>query len=192
MSTTIGTIQHTASAEQRSSKDRPPRRPGFRRRSRTELARAAEASPEWIFPDGDELFRGIYTRAGTGFASDVLAVCSAIAGEGRTTVGVGLAVTIAQDFPDRRGPAGRDRPAAAGAGRRLRRRREPWPGGLSDQRRAAAERLPPDVPREFAHRARLVARRRARPTAALEPAWRPSSTPCGRATTSSSSTCRRF
>jgi receptor protein-tyrosine kinase len=32
----------------------------------------------------------------------VIAVCSAIAGEGKTTIGIGLAVTIAQDFPDRR------------------------------------------------------------------------------------------
>jgi protein-tyrosine kinase len=56
---------------------------------------------EWIFPGADEIFRGIYTRAGTGFTSEVLAVCSAIAGEGKTTVAVGLATTIAQDFPER-------------------------------------------------------------------------------------------
>ncbi|MDQ6671986.1 MAG: CpsD/CapB family tyrosine-protein kinase [Chloroflexota bacterium] len=62
----------------------------------------AQSSREWLFPGADEVFRGIYTRAGMGFASEVLAVCSAIAGEGRTTVSVGLAVTIAQDFPDRR------------------------------------------------------------------------------------------
>src|SRR5437588_10488389 len=37
-----------------------------------------------------------------GFTSEVLAVCSAIAGEGKTTVAVGLATTIAQDFPERR------------------------------------------------------------------------------------------
>jgi capsular exopolysaccharide synthesis family protein len=54
------------------------------------------------FPDVDEYFRSIYTRAGTGFTREVLAVSSAIAGEGKTTVSVGLAVTIAQDFPDRR------------------------------------------------------------------------------------------
>src|SRR5258708_6314428 len=62
----------------------------------------ANMSREWLFPEGDELFRGIYTRAGTGFASEVLAVCSAVVGEGKTTMGVGLAVAIAQDFPDRR------------------------------------------------------------------------------------------
>src|SRR5260370_754772 len=67
-----------------------------------QLANLSDAPGEWLFPSGDELFRGIYTRAGTGFAAEVLAVCSALAGEGKTTVGVGLAVTIAQDFPDRR------------------------------------------------------------------------------------------
>lgn len=55
----------------------------------------------WIPPAGDELFRAIYTRADTG-GSEVLAVTSAIAGEGKSTVSVGLAVTIAQDFPERR------------------------------------------------------------------------------------------
>jgi capsular exopolysaccharide synthesis family protein len=66
------------------------------------LATPAETPREWLFPNGDELFRGIYTRAGTGFASEVLAICSALAGEGKTTIGVGLAVTLAQDFPNRR------------------------------------------------------------------------------------------
>jgi capsular exopolysaccharide synthesis family protein len=55
-----------------------------------------------VFIETDEIFRGIYTRAVTGFTSEVLAICSAISGEGKTTIGVGLAVTIAQDFPDRR------------------------------------------------------------------------------------------
>jgi capsular exopolysaccharide synthesis family protein len=66
------------------------------------LAMSATVPHEPLFPEIDEIFRGIYTRAGTGFATEVIAVCSAIAGEGKTTVGVGLAVTIAQDFPDRR------------------------------------------------------------------------------------------
>jgi Mrp family chromosome partitioning ATPase len=66
-----------------------------------ELA-VGDLSRDWMFPRGDELFRGIYTRAGAGFAREVLAICSAINGEGRTTVGLGLAVTIAQDFPSRR------------------------------------------------------------------------------------------
>lgn len=62
----------------------------------------SEPTRTWMFEAGDELFRGIYTRAATGFTNEVLAVCSAISGEGRTTVGVGMAVTIAQDFPGRR------------------------------------------------------------------------------------------
>jgi capsular exopolysaccharide synthesis family protein len=66
------------------------------------LATGADQQHGWLFPGGDELFRGIYTRAGIGFAAEVVAVCSAVAGEGKTTVGIGLAVTIAQDFPDRR------------------------------------------------------------------------------------------
>lgn len=61
---------------------------------------AAQAPRDWLLPGADELFRGIYTRAGIG-SSEVLAVCSAISAEGRTTVSIGLAVTIAQDFPER-------------------------------------------------------------------------------------------
>ena len=49
----------------------------------------------------DEIFRGIYTRAALGATPEIVGVCSAIAGEGRSTVALGLAVTIAQDFPDR-------------------------------------------------------------------------------------------
>jgi len=79
----------------RSSSLRPSRGGGA-------LAKGSDAQREWLFPESDELFRGIYTRAGTGFTSEVLAICSAVAGEGKTTVGVGLAVTIAQDFPERR------------------------------------------------------------------------------------------
>src|SRR5437870_12736092 len=66
------------------------------------LANVVDGPRDWLFPKGDELFRGIYTRAGTGFTAEVLAICSAVAGEGKTTVGVGLAVTLAQDFPERR------------------------------------------------------------------------------------------
>jgi capsular exopolysaccharide synthesis family protein len=66
------------------------------------LANTGDVRREWLVPGGDDLFRTIYTRAGTGFASEVVAVCSAIVGEGKTTVGIGLAVTIAQDFPYRR------------------------------------------------------------------------------------------
>ncbi|HEX2034418.1 MAG TPA: CpsD/CapB family tyrosine-protein kinase [Chloroflexota bacterium] len=55
----------------------------------------------WLLPGADEFFRRIYTRTGSA-RSEVLAVCSAIAGEGKTTVSLGLGVTIAEDFPDRR------------------------------------------------------------------------------------------
>jgi non-specific protein-tyrosine kinase len=48
-----------------------------------------------------ELFRRIYTRARVR-NSVVLAVCSAIAGEGKTTISLGMAQTFAQDFPERR------------------------------------------------------------------------------------------
>ncbi|MGI9146805.1 MAG: CpsD/CapB family tyrosine-protein kinase [Chloroflexota bacterium] len=74
----------------------------LRSRRSSALANGSDGSREWVFPDADELFRSIYTRAGAGFSSEVLAVCSALAGEGKTTVSVGLAVTIAQDFPERR------------------------------------------------------------------------------------------
>ena len=60
-----------------------------------------EAPRQWLVPGADELFRGIYTRAGTD-APESVAVCSAIAGEGKTTISLGLGVTIAQDFPERR------------------------------------------------------------------------------------------
>src|SRR4051812_50205686 len=69
-----------------------------------------------IFPEAEELFRGIYTRAGL-TAPGVIAVTSAIAGEGKTTVALGLAVMVAQDFPERRGlPAGGGRPPPVPAG----------------------------------------------------------------------------
>jgi polysaccharide biosynthesis transport protein len=65
--------------------------------------RGADQPPrEWLFTGADELFRSLYTRAGIGFASEVLMVSSALAGEGKTTVSLGLALTVAQDYPDRR------------------------------------------------------------------------------------------
>src|SRR5262245_7480532 len=68
---------------------------------RTSLVTGDEAR-DWLFPGVDELFRGIYTRAGLGYTAEVVAVCSAIGGEGKSTVSVGLGVTLAQDFPDSR------------------------------------------------------------------------------------------
>ena len=62
----------------------------------------AVAQPhQWALLGAEEHFRSIYTRAGIG-ADEVLAVCSAIAGEGRTALSLGLGVTIAQDYPERR------------------------------------------------------------------------------------------
>lgn len=61
----------------------------------------AETPREWLFPGADEWFRTIYTRAGAG-TPEVLMISSAISGEGKTTLGIGLAVTLAEDFPDRR------------------------------------------------------------------------------------------
>jgi capsular exopolysaccharide synthesis family protein len=107
MTTTTGTVENEAAVGAPRSNGSngtsgSPAARSLHATPRNDLANVDETAPGWIFPEGDELFRGIYTRAGTGFSADVLGVCSAIAGEGRTTVGVGLAVTIAQDFPGRR------------------------------------------------------------------------------------------
>jgi len=60
---------------------------------------AKDESPRnWLVPGADEFYRGIYTRAWSG-GRETLAVWSAISGEGRTTLSLGMAVTIAQDFP---------------------------------------------------------------------------------------------
>src|SRR3954469_25976555 len=66
-----------------------------------EKSRAAAPARDWPLSGANELFRGIYTRAGID-ASQLIAVSSAIDGEGKTTLSLGLAATIAQDFPDRR------------------------------------------------------------------------------------------
>jgi capsular exopolysaccharide synthesis family protein len=66
-----------------------------------ELVQPASEPRDWLFHGADEVFRSIYTRAGIG-ANEVLAVSSAIAGEGKTALSLGLGVTIAQDYPDRR------------------------------------------------------------------------------------------
>jgi Mrp family chromosome partitioning ATPase len=52
-------------------------------------------------PETDELFRGIYTRAGLGFTPEIVAITSAAPGEGKTMLSLGLAVSLAHDFPDR-------------------------------------------------------------------------------------------
>jgi capsular exopolysaccharide synthesis family protein len=60
-----------------------------------------DGARDWLLPGADEFFRGIYTRAGLA-QSETLAVCSAIAGEGKTTIAVGVGTTMAQDYPERR------------------------------------------------------------------------------------------
>lgn len=56
---------------------------------------------DWLFPGSDELYRSIYTAVSLD-TPDVIAVTSAIAGEGKTTTALGLAVTAAQDAPNRK------------------------------------------------------------------------------------------
>jgi tyrosine-protein kinase Etk/Wzc len=51
--------------------------------------------------DVDEILRAIYTRSKIGW-SQVVAVSSAGAGEGKTALSVGLAAVVAQDFHERR------------------------------------------------------------------------------------------
>ena len=81
----------------------PNIRPGVWLAPERANARLARAEPrEWLFPDTEDVFRSIYTRAGIGFTQEVVGICSAIPGEGRTTTSLGLAVTLAQDFPDAR------------------------------------------------------------------------------------------
>lgn len=74
----------------------------LRANGRSELGANVPMLRDPVFPQSEDIFRGIYTRAGTGFAAEVIAISSAIVGEGKTTVAVGLAVAIAQDFPERR------------------------------------------------------------------------------------------
>lgn len=68
------------------------------RRAHVDRVLPKRASP---IPGADELFRALYTgfeiRSGTS-----IAVCSAVSEEGKTTICVGLAASIAQDMPDRR------------------------------------------------------------------------------------------
>lgn len=63
--------------------------------------RSTQQRRSWLIPGADELFRSLYTTfevmQGISFA-----VCSAVSGEGKTTISLGLALAIAQDLPDRR------------------------------------------------------------------------------------------
>jgi Mrp family chromosome partitioning ATPase len=55
---------------------------------------------DWLLPGVEDLFRNVYTRACPA-PHDTIAICSALSGEGRTTVSLGLAVTIASDHIER-------------------------------------------------------------------------------------------
>ncbi|MCC6173980.1 MAG: CpsD/CapB family tyrosine-protein kinase [Chloroflexi bacterium] len=66
-----------------------------------EEAAPGHAPRKPLLPESEELFRGIYTRAGL-TAPGIVAITSAISGEGKTTIALGLAVMVAQDFPERR------------------------------------------------------------------------------------------
>jgi capsular exopolysaccharide synthesis family protein len=74
---------------------------GLVRLDETGTSLIAREPRDWLLPGADSFFRRIYTRAG-GARSEVLAVSSAVPGEGKTTVSLGLGVTLAEDFPDRR------------------------------------------------------------------------------------------
>lgn len=56
---------------------------------------------DWIVPGAEELFRSLYTGFEAG-SRNSFAVCSAVQGEGKTTICLGLGTAIAQDLPDRR------------------------------------------------------------------------------------------
>ena len=64
-----------------------------------ELVRKADESS--VVPEVDELFRNLIVRMRVTGAK-VLAVSSALSGEGRSTVSLGLAVAIARDYPEGR------------------------------------------------------------------------------------------
>lgn len=64
-------------------------------------ALSCETPCEWVAPGADEFFRSVYTRAAISRGETIIAISSAIAGDGKTTLSLGLAVTLAQDFPER-------------------------------------------------------------------------------------------
>jgi capsular exopolysaccharide synthesis family protein len=73
-------------------------------RSETHRPSAALSIPEereMVWPETDELFRGIYTRAGLGFEPEIVAITSPAPGDGKSTISLALAIALAQDFPDR-------------------------------------------------------------------------------------------
>src|SRR3954454_2363005 len=64
-------------------------------------ALSSETPRERIAPGADEFFRSVYTRAAISRGETVIAISSTIAGDGKTTLSLGLAVTLARDFPER-------------------------------------------------------------------------------------------
>jgi capsular exopolysaccharide synthesis family protein len=62
---------------------------------------ATAIARDWVLPGAQEMYRSIYSRIEIETAKTI-AVCSAVSGEGKTTVSLGLATAIAQDFPGRR------------------------------------------------------------------------------------------
>jgi capsular exopolysaccharide synthesis family protein len=68
-----------------------------------DLARrgVAQSARSWLVPGAEELFRSLYTSFEVTSGTSI-AVCSAVSGEGKTTISLGLALAIAQDLPDRR------------------------------------------------------------------------------------------
>ena len=64
-------------------------------------APARAIRPAAAIPGADELFRSLYTGFDLSKGAS-LAICSAISGEGKTTISLGLAVAMAHDLPDRR------------------------------------------------------------------------------------------
>jgi tyrosine-protein kinase Etk/Wzc len=74
---------------------------GGLRDGQTLVDRPDAARRAWPIGGANELFRSLYTGFDTGPSTSV-AICSAVQGEGKTTIALGLAIAIAQDRPDRR------------------------------------------------------------------------------------------
>lgn len=55
----------------------------------------------WVVAGAEELFRSLYTEFAVS-SGNSFAICSAVQGEGKTTISLGLGIAIAQDLPDRR------------------------------------------------------------------------------------------
>jgi capsular exopolysaccharide synthesis family protein len=69
----------------------------------TDARSRSQRAPKRLWPiaGAEELFRSLYTGFEIGSGTS-LAVCSAVNGEGKSTVCIGVAAAVAQDLPDRR------------------------------------------------------------------------------------------